>query len=128
ENADDRPDDVKRPLWQHMTSRRRLRVVFPGRKCSVRTQMLSSRGLILQRPFLIDELDVNSRNSVDPRALRPNRRMCRNPVLVARQANEPSWRELQCRKQRSTLAADVLSHGLFTLSYLTITVHQFEPH
>jgi len=41
ENADDRPDDVKRPLWQHMTSRRRLRVVFPGRKCSVRTQMLT---------------------------------------------------------------------------------------
>ena len=99
ENADQRPDHVKGPLRQHLTSGRRPRVLFPGRKCSVRTQMLTlAIGLILQRPFLINELDVNSRNSVDAGVLRPNRRIGRDVVLLARQANETARRKLQRRK------------------------------
>src|SRR5215213_912032 len=45
---------------------------------------------ILQRPFLIYELDVNSRNAISARASCANRCMCRDPVLLARQTNETS--------------------------------------
>ena len=43
---------------------------------------------ILQRPFLIYELDVNSRNPIGPNATRSDRSMRCNALLLARQSNK----------------------------------------
>lgn len=61
EKSNDRPEHFKRPLRKLTSARRRSCAVFLNRICSVTTQVIQ---LYLQRPFPIDELDVNSRHAI----------------------------------------------------------------
>src|SRR5215203_1642092 len=85
-------------------------------------------GNILQRPFLIYELDVNSGNAVSPCAAGSNGRVRGDSLLLARQANKTARRSLQRREERGAVAADVLGDGLFTLNNLTLHVKYLYSH
>ena len=58
----------------------------------------TQRGLILQRPFLIDELDLNSRDAVGASVARADGGVGCYFVLFARQTNKPSLVNVQCRE------------------------------
>ncbi len=118
-----RPDQVERPLRQHRAGARSTSFLSFNRKCAVRTH-----SFILQRPFPIYELDVNSGNTIRARAARANRRMRCDAILVARQTNEPAFRYLQRGEDRCSFGADVFSHCMFTISYFAIGVNQLESH
>src|SRR6185436_9330838 len=62
--------------------------------------LLIFRRFILQRPFPIDKLHMNSRNTVGAGAPRSNRGVCRDAVLVARQSNETPLRDFKRRENR----------------------------
>src|SRR5688500_5275213 len=88
----------------------------------------SSYLTILQWPLLIDELDVNPRHPIDPRASRSNRGVCRDSVLFASHSNETSLWNLQRREKCSAIAADVLSHSLFSFNNGATFVNYFNLH
>jgi len=66
EKANNGSEHFERPLRKLTSARRRSWAVFLNRICSVTTQMIQARDFrcILQRPFPIDELDVNSRHAI----------------------------------------------------------------
>ena len=90
EKPNNRPEDLELPLRQHRATRRRSFLFF-DRKCAVRAHVR----FILQRPFPIYELDMNSGNTVGARAARANSRMRRDAMLLANQPDEPTFRYLQ---------------------------------
>ena len=66
EKANDGPEYLERPLRKLTSARRRSWGLLLNRICSVTTQMNNARDFpsILQRPFPINELDVNSRHAI----------------------------------------------------------------
>ena len=90
EEGNNRPDDFKRPLWKYRAAVLRSRLHSLCGICAVSTQVRD----ILQRPFLIYELDVNSRNAVCSCATRSNGRVRGNALLLVRQANKTPLRNL----------------------------------
>src|ERR1044071_2869221 len=86
------------------------------------------RPFILQRPFPINKLHMNSRNAINASASRSNRRVSRDAVLLARESNKTSLRDLQRRENCRAFRADVFSHCVFTHHHFTIEVHQFHQH
>src|ERR1044072_1838878 len=82
--------------------------------------------VILQRPFPIYELDMNSGNAVSAGAARSNRRVRGN--APADQPDKTALRYLQRREDGCSFGADVLGHRLFTFSYLTVNVDHFQSH
>src|SRR5215216_3646691 len=87
-----------------------------------------SRSLILQRPFPIYELDMNSGNAVSTGAARANGRVRGDAILLADQPDETTLRNLQRREDSCSFCADVFGHCLFTFSYLTVNVDHFQSH
>src|SRR5215216_1657194 len=87
-----------------------------------------SRAFILQRPFPIYELDMNSGNTICAGAARANGRMCRDPILLADQPDETTLRYLQCREECCSFGADVFRYGVFVVSYLAVNVEDFQSH
>src|ERR1043166_8757950 len=87
-----------------------------------------SSSVILQRPFPIYELDVNSRNTIGAGAARANGRVRGYAVLLARQANEATLRYLHRGKDRRSPGADVFGHCVFTLTHFAVDIDQFETH
>lgn len=86
EKADDGPERFKRPLRKYTGSGGRSCAVLLNRICSVGTQSDQARvRCILQRPLLIDELDVNPRHPIGPDISLANGRMCCDAVLLTRQ-------------------------------------------
>src|SRR6185369_493876 len=104
------------------------RIVARGSSLFAGAVPLLLNALILQRPFLIYELDVNSRHAVRARAARPNRRMCRNPVLIAGHANETSKWNFQGREKGGAFRADVFSDGVLTLNNLAGSIDYVDTH
>src|SRR5215216_4185511 len=87
-----------------------------------------SRAFILQRPFPIYELDMNSGNAVSTGAARANGRVRRDAILIADQPDETTLRYLQRRKECCSRGADVFCYGLFAISYFAVNVEDFQPH
>src|ERR1041384_5998157 len=86
------------------------------------------RPFILQRPFLIYELHMNSRNTVDAGTSRSNSCVCRDAVLFAGQSNKSSLWNLKRRENCSSFGADVFSNCVFTHDDFTVKVYQFHSH
>lgn len=91
EEGNNGPEYFERPLRKYCAAALRSRFQFLSRIFAVTTAQVPP---ILQRPFLIYELDVNSGNAVCPCAARSNRRMRHDALLVARQADKPASRNL----------------------------------
>src|SRR5437868_15003950 len=85
EKPDDRSQHFKRPLRKHRAIPSWPRFYVLMRKCAVVTQANPCFcACILQRPFLINEFNVNSRNAVAADSARSNGCMCGNALLLAR--------------------------------------------
>ena len=84
ESSNNGAHDFKRPLRKHRGRRRNACALFLHRICSVRTQVI----VILQRPFPVDELDVNSLDSINAGASSADGRKRCDAVLFTRQSNE----------------------------------------
>src|SRR6185503_13529547 len=122
-NVNTRPDQLERPLRQHRAAARRPSFLFLNRKCAVRTHLF-----ILQRPFPIYELNVNSGHTICAGAARANRRVRGYPILLARQTNKATLWYLQRGEDCCSPSADVFSHSMFTISYFATRVNQLESH
>src|SRR6185369_4186670 len=85
-------------------------------------------GFILQRPFPIYELDVNSGNTIRAGAARTNRRVRSDAILFACQTNKATLWYLQRGEERCSFRADVFSHSMFTFRHLTIGIDQLDSH
>jgi hypothetical protein len=85
-------------------------------------------GFILQRPFPIYELDVNSGNTIRAGAARANRSVRSDAVLVARQTNKATLGYLQRGEEGGSFSADIFSHCMFTFRHLTVRIDQLDSH
>lgn len=119
QNPNDWPEYFQSPLREYRPAKRSPRLFSLGWKCTVRAQAMdlklilspwpkvslwliftteaqrhTERKTILQRPFPIDELYVNSWNSISSCAARAHRRVYGNAVQRARQPNKTPQRNL----------------------------------
>lgn len=85
-------------------------------------------GFILQRPFPIYELNVNSGYTIRAGAARANRSVRRDAILVARHTNKATLRYLQRGEERRSPGADVFSHCLFSFRHVAVGIDHFDSH
>src|ERR1044072_6463144 len=81
---------------------------------------------ILQRPFLVNELDVNSRNTVSASAERANHSKNSQSSLHARQSNKAAFGQSYRREYRGPFATDVFRYSRFACFDLTLLVERLQ--
>src|SRR5262245_61996397 len=134
--ANHRSNDFQRPLRKHLSPVRR-RILLHG-ICAVATTHLSFivfhfqttkwKMFILQRPILIDELDLDSRDAVRSSVSGADSGVGLCFVLLACQTNKASLLKIQCRKKRRSATADTLRNGLFGFYSASSLVQQLNSH
>ena len=83
---------------------------------------------ILQRPFPIYELDMNSGNAIAAAAARANRRVHGDAIFLAEQSDETTLRYLQRREECCSFGADFFSAAGVAREFVSnFAVHSWEP-
>ena len=89
---------------------------------------LMFKPLILQRPFLIDELDMKPRNAIGSGVARTNGCIRRDAILLAAQTNEPASLKIERGEERRAMRTDIFRDRLFRRDDDTFFVNELKPH